>query len=594
MSSQPSINTPDVAQKLSAKMSGLASDAVEKEVAAQASTLNLSYLDLRKFHVAQEVLQMVPEDTAQNLKLVPIVLDKNILQIGVINPDAVGLNEFLDKLKADKMCKISLYLVSSASFEHVIKGYAGLPKVKPISTGVNITHEELAHYDNVATDFKKLAEVLKTANLTDIINILIAGALELSASDIHVEATEKNIIIRYRLDGVLHDVSTIAPEHWKQLISRLKLIARLKLNINSEPQDGRFTINLENDKVDVRVSTIPTAWGESVVMRLLRSSAAGLKFEDLGLRGKAYEVLKKQTERPHGMIIATGPTGSGKTTTLYAVLNKLNDEETKIITLEDPVEYKLQGINQSQIDHSTGYDFAKGLRAILRQDPDIVMVGEIRDIETADIAVNAALTGHLVISTIHTNSAAGAIPRFLAMAVKPFLLAPALNCVIGQRLVRKICTNCKAEIKLEIDTLNRVKNILSALPKNSGYGVSRNSAEANPSTHSVRSGFSSPSSLLSNTKDSAKENKIDLNNLKFYQGTGCAACHNLGYKGRIGIYEIMEVTVEIEKMILTGTADEIDIEKVAVTDGMITMVQDGLLKALDGTTSVAEVFTVAE
>ncbi len=292
-------------------------------------------------------------------------------------------------------------------------------------------------------------------------------------------------------------------------------------------------------------------------MRLLRGSSVGLEFESLGLRGKAFEDLKRETERPNGMIISTGPTGSGKTTTLYAVLNKLNDKETKIITLEDPVEYRLAGISQSQIDTSRDYTFAKGLRSILRQDPDIVMVGEIRDMETAEIAIQAALTGHLVISTIHTNSAAGAIPRFLSMGAKPFLLAPALNAVVGQRLVRRIHDGCKEEIRLDETTLARVKEVLSQIPANSGQ-------------------------------------QKDFGTLRFYHGKGCNDCYHLGYKGRVGIYEVMSMNKEIEGKILAGEISEYTIQEIAVKNGMVTMVQDGLLKALDGITTVEEVFQAAE
>jgi type II secretory ATPase GspE/PulE/Tfp pilus assembly ATPase PilB-like protein len=292
-------------------------------------------------------------------------------------------------------------------------------------------------------------------------------------------------------------------------------------------------------------------------MRLLKPGTIALKFEELGIRGRSYEQLKQQVERPNGMIITTGPTGSGKTTSLYAILNKLNDGATKIITLEDPVEYKLGGIVQSQIDKSKDYTFAKGLHSILRQDPDVVMVGELRELETAEVAIQAALTGHLVVSTIHTNSAAGAVPRFLSMGVQPFLLAPALNAVIGQRLVRRIHKDCLVEDALDEKTLAKVKDILSKLTPDSGYAV-------------------------------------DLDNLKFYKGAGCEGCNGSGYKGRMGVYEIMTMTEEIEKVILSGKVSEYDMQRIAMEQGMISMVQDGLLKALDQITSVEEVFSVAE
>jgi type II secretory ATPase GspE/PulE/Tfp pilus assembly ATPase PilB-like protein len=282
----------------------------------------------------------------------------------------------------------------------------------------------------------------------------------------------------------------------------------VKINIIDKPQDGRLTIYLKDDRIDIRASFLPTTYGESVVMRLLRSSEVGLEFEDLGIRGKAYDQLKREIERPNGMIITTGPTGSGKTTTLYAILKKLNNPETKIITIEDPIEYQLSGVNQSQI--SSNYTFSQGLRSIVRQDPDIIMVGEIRDLETAEIAIQSALTGHLVLSTIHTNDAAGSVPRFLAMGAKSFLLAPALNAMIGQRLVRRLCIKCKREAKLDKTLFNRLKEQLQSLPD-----------------------------------EDIK--KIDFNNLKLYQAVGCEACQGIGYKGRIGIYEVMTMNIEIER-----------------------------------------------
>jgi type II secretory ATPase GspE/PulE/Tfp pilus assembly ATPase PilB-like protein len=316
-----------------------------------------------------------------------------------------------------------------------------------------------------------------------------------------------------------------------------------------------MSIITKDDRVDIRASFLPTNYGESVVMRLLRSGAVGLTYEELGIQGKAFAQLTEEVKRPNGMIITTGPTGSGKTTTLYAILKKLNKKETKIITIEDPIEYQLAGINQSQT--SERYTFAKGLRSIVRQDPDIIMVGEIRDLETAEIAIQAALTGHLVLSTIHTNDAAGTVPRFLSMGAKPFLLAPALNAMIGQRLVRRICKHCKKEVKINDNDYEKTKSILEKLP---------------------------PEDIK----------KVNFKNMKFYQGDGCEACQGIGYRGRIGIYEIMVMDEEIEKLILSGKVSEYDMRNLAAQKGMVTMVQDGLLKALDGITSIEEVFRVSE
>ncbi|MFH1661980.1 MAG: GspE/PulE family protein, partial [Candidatus Falkowbacteria bacterium] len=335
----------------------------------------------------------------------------------------------------------------------------------------------------------------------------------------------------------------------------LKMLSGVKINITNKPQDGRISIFLKEERIDIRASFLPTAHGESVVMRLLKSSSVGLAFEDLGIRGESFERLKKEVDRPNGMIITTGPTGSGKTTTLYAILKKLNSPETKIITIEDPIEYQLSGVNQSQV--SKNYTFAQGLRSIVRQDPDVVMVGEIRDLETAEIAIQAALTGHLVLSTIHTNDAAGTVPRFLSMGAKPFLLAPALNAMIGQRLVRRICEKCKKEVKIEDEKIERIKGIINSMPEE-------------------------------------YKNKIDINNLKFYKGEGCEACQSIGYKGRVGIYEIMTMNKEIEQSILSGKVSEYDMREISAKTGMVTMVQDGILKAIDGITTVEEIFRVAE
>ncbi|OGH85411.1 MAG: hypothetical protein A2294_00905 [Candidatus Magasanikbacteria bacterium RIFOXYB2_FULL_38_10] len=434
-----------------------------------------------------------------------------------------------------------------------------MPVIKPITKDVSITEQDLERLGssiNSLIEFKK--QLANLDNVTDSVTLLVAAALKLEASDVHVESEEEGAVVRYRLDGILQEAGLISKELWSRIISRIKLLAGLKINIIDTPQDGRYTIVLKNAKVDVRVSTLPTVFGESVVMRILKSVSA-LSFEELGLQDTLLGALKKQIERPSGMVITTGPTGSGKTTTLYAILQQLNKPGVKIITLEDPVEYKMPGVNQSQIDASREYTFVKGLRSLLRQDPDIVMVGEIRDLETAETAIQAALTGHFMLSTIHTNNAAGAVPRFLSMGVKPFLLAPALNAVMGQRLVRRLCNVCKKEISLEEMSLKKARETLQKLPA-----------------------------------EFLTKHQIILDNLKFYGPVGCEACNGLGYKGRIGIYELLEMNKEIEALILKNDVSGYAMEEVAIKNGMITMAQDGLLKALQGITSVEEVFRVVE
>lgn len=299
--------------------------------------------------------------------------------------------------------------------------------------------------------------------MSDVIVLLIAAALKIGSSDIHVEAEEQGVVIRLRVDGTLQEAAVIDREKWRRMVSRLKILSKVKINIEDKPQDGCFTIFTSEEKIAVRASFLPTAYGESVVMRLRRLYRFGLSFEALGLMPRAFNVLSEEVDKPNGLVLVTGPTGSGKTTTLYAALNRLNKPGTKIITLEDPVEYELSGINQSQVEESKGYTFSSGLRSVLRQDPDIVMIGEMRDLETAEIAVRAALTGHLVLSTLHTDDAAGVIPRLLDLGIKPSLLTPALNAIVGQRLVRKLCPKCKAVHELTAEEEEKVKKILAVI-----------------------------------------------------------------------------------------------------------------------------------
>jgi type II secretory ATPase GspE/PulE/Tfp pilus assembly ATPase PilB-like protein len=575
------VSSEETEEKLDQKIRDIDIKEKEKIVEEKASSTGMAYIDLKGFPIQAEAISVIPEEKAQEAKTICFYRSDIELRFGIVDVNNQVSKAIREEYKAKypDLQQVE-YLISVHSFEHGHKLYASVPKVKELSGNVEITEEELNKYKEEIQSFTQLDEKLKQASVSDMMTMILAGAIQVGSSDIHVEAEEKEVKIRFRIDGVLQVVAVLEKEMWPKLISRIKIISGLKLNITDIPQDGRITIQLTEDKVDVRVSTLPSAYGESVVMRLLMSSVAGLEFDSLGIRGKAYEDLKRETERPNGMIITTGPTGSGKTTTLYAILNKLNGPETKIITLEDPVEYKLKGIVQSQI-HSTqqsegeglkealkaglsgggggqkDYTFAQGLRAILRQDPDVIMVGEIRDLETAEIAIQSALTGHLVISTIHTNDAAGAIPRFMSMGVKPFLLAPALNAVIGQRLVRRICEKCKEEDEVDEKTLERIKRLLSEIPETSGE-------------------------------------KLDFDKLNFHKGKGCSVCNDTGYKGRVGIYEIFTMTKEIEEIVLSGKVSEYQMKEVAVKQGMITMAQDGLLKAKDGITSVEEIFRVIE
>lgn len=543
--------------KLAGKMTQLSLDRQEQEAEQLAVKYNLRYMDLRKFPITPEVLQLIPETAARANSSIPFFVENGEARIGVVNILDKTVQAFLASLAQEKKMKLIPYVITQDSFNKAAALYASLPKIIDVSRDVTVSEADLQKFSSLFNSLPELSAKLKEVNTTDFVALIMAAAFKMNASDIHVEAEEARIIVRLRLDGLLHEIGDVPHESWKKIIARIKLLSGLKINVEDKPQDGRITLVLNGGKVDIRVSTIPTAFGESVVMRLLRAPSENVTFADLGIRGSAFEQLSREIQRPNGMVITTGPTGSGKTTSLYTILKLKNQPGVKIITLEDPIEYQLAGINQSQIDQSKGYTFADALKSILRQDPDICMVGEIRDLPTAEVAIQAALTGHLLLSTIHTNGAAGAIPRFLSMGVKPFLLAPALNAVIGQRLVRKICSVCKKETPPTAEEREHIIKTMSNLSPKSGF-------------------------------------TFNIDNAKFMTAPGCDACKGLGYKGRIGIYEIFTMSPAIEKLILSSQMSEFDIEKQAIEDGMITMAQDGILKAADGMTTLSEVFRVTE
>jgi len=550
--------TPDATEeKFDKKMVEIAAQEQERETFRFAEEVGMPHIDLKKFPISQEALRQMPVDQVKKLEAVCFYATQDEIRVGALDPKRQEIDDLVFQLEERNHAHGAKYVISKRSLDRVIKLYETLPTIKAITKDVTIKSEDLDRVSSDVSNFDSLQGLIAKASTTDLLITILGAAFKLGASDIHVEAEEEQIALRFRLDGVLHDAANLEKEVFRKLTSRIKLNSSLKINVTDKPQDGRFTIKLPKGDVDVRVSTMPSVYGESIVMRLLKQSREGLSLDSLGIQGDAYEKLQTEIGRPNGMIITTGPTGSGKTTTLYSVMHILNQPDVKIITLEDPVEYRMEGVIQSQIDRTHEYTFGKGLRSILRQDPDIAMVGEIRDLETADIAIQAALTGHLMLSTIHTNSAAGAIPRFLSMGVKPFLLAPALNCVIGQRLTRRLCQDCKKPLTLPPDVQKQVEEIIAGMPEKEKGEVS------------------------------AKERV-------FYGPGGCEKCHGLGYKGRVGIYEIFVMNPEIEQMILGGQVSEYEIEKVAVGNGMVTMVQDGLIKALEGLTSLEEVFRVIE
>lgn len=523
----------------------------EEQAQSQALIHNIQYLDLSTFPVDPNAIALLDQNTAQDTSAVVFYKDGNNLKLGTTKPDSPELKSLIEDLKKKHRYEITKYFISESSLEQILKLYTKVARV-PDYKEETVSVLSGSNYEQ---ELKSVEEMKSGAfNATKVIADIFGRAWQVQASDIHLEPEEHFIKLRFRVDGVLMDAARLPKNYQQALISRIKILSKLKLNVTNVPQDGRLTYESDGHPVDVRVSVLPSARGEGIVMRILGNSTT-LKLDDLGLTSRSANLLRVQLEKPNGMIITTGPTGSGKTTTLYAFLNQLNQPGVKIITLEDPVEFKLEGISQTPIDIRSGLDFAAGLRAILRQDPDVVMVGEIRDEETASVALQAALTGHIVLSTLHTNDAASTIPRLVNMGVKSFVIAPAISAIIGQRLVRKLCVECKKQIQPVPFILERVKNILSSIPKSAEISLPRD--------------------------------------FKFYHSEGCKACHNTGYKGRIGIYEVLVKSESMEKLILSETSSAV-IKEVAVKEGMVTMVQDGLLKALAGITDVEEVFRVTQ
>ena len=550
--SKPLIAEDKKQDALKEKLESIRVDEQERKTENIARQYGWPYMNLEKFPIAPEALRLVSPQDSQKFNLICFFVDDFSAKIGALTPGSLEVKNFVhEKIALENNLKTEIFLISEISFNAAYKLYATLPQIKATTRGVEITAEEIKFFEEKITNFQDLNREIQHTSVSDLLVLMLASAVKARSSDIHIEAEEEEVKIRFRIDGILIDAATLDKNYWTKVVTRIKLVSGLKINVSDKPQDGNFTILLPGDRIDVRVSCLPTAYGESVVMRVLKSSAQKTTLEELGFSHEDFEAIKKQIERPNGLVITTGPTGSGKSTTLYGILTYLNDPQTKIITVEDPIEYRLKGINQSQVDPGSNYTFASGLRSILRQDPDVILVGEIRDAETAEIAVQASLTGHLVLSTLHTNDSFGAIPRFFSLGVKPYLLAPALNVVVGQRLVRKICPFCKTKVELTPEVLVRVKEKLGK--------------------------------------------RFPQAEVIFYKGSGCPKCQGLGYHGRIGIYEILQITEEIHKLISTGAdVSEYQIKESALKQGMVTMVEDGLMKATQGITTVEEVFRVTE
>ena len=527
----------------------------------EAYILGIPFINLEHEKINPAVLQIIPEPIARNHNIVAFREEKNKLEVAMIDPEDLETIEFIKK-KAG--LKILPRLTNRASIQHILKQYqksleaefGSIIKKESDKLPIKIKKDgQEGQKEN--EDLSKLAQDLPVIKIVD---TMLKHAILQRASDIHIEPAEKEVLVRYRIDGILHDAMTLPKQVSQGIVARIKVLSNLKLDEHRLPQDGRFRIETESEKVSFRVSVLPVFDGEKTVMRLLPENVKGFTLESLGFHGDGLERIHKAIRKPVGMVLATGPTGSGKTTTLYTILDILNVPGVNISTIEDPIEYRIPRVNQTQVKPEIGFTFANGLRSLVRQDPDIIMVGEIRDKETASLAVNAALTGHLVLSTLHTNSAAGALPRLLDMGVEPFLIASTINVIIAQRLVRRLCPGKEAgtlskeglgKLFRDIDT----KTLLG---------------------------------ILINEK--AVDEKASWDSIKFYKPKTSKDCED-GYQDRIGIHEVLQVTEGISRLLMSNaTAD--DIEKQAIKEGMITMFEDGVIKAVQGITSIEEILRV--
>ncbi|MEI6280736.1 MAG: GspE/PulE family protein [bacterium] len=531
------------------------------------SKYNLPYIDLYRLGVDNEALRAISEKDSREMNIAPFKLFGKNIFIGIHSPS----DDLIKKLKEDMERKNlipTFYMVSNASINKILERYKEISMAENIQIGgIDISGEVLRDIANKIEKIQDIERMVTEAlegnkihKISHLLEIILGGAIAIKASDIHIEPEKERGRLRLRIDGVLQDVNFFGLDVYRLLNSRIKLLSGMKLT-SKIAQDGRFSIMEEKEEISIRTSLIPGAYGESIVMRILDPKSIQVKLEELGIEPYLFSIIEHEIAKPNGMILVTGPTGSGKTTTLYAFLRKIYSPEIKIITIEDPIEYHLPGITQTQTNDEKGYTFVEGLRSALRQDPDVVMVGEIRDKETAEIAVQSSLTGHIVFSTLHTNNAAGVIPRLIDLGVNPKILVSALSLSIAQRLVRKLCTFCKKE-KTPTENENKIIKLVMDGIKEEGKSLSN--YNINPDAP-----------------------------IKIFTIAGCEKCNMTGYKGRIGIFEAIKTDEVIEKIIPQNPSEH-EIKKVARTQGILSMRQDGIVKILNGITSFEEVQSVVD
>lgn len=535
----------------------------EEEDLAQtlSSKYGVSYLDLTVTPVNIDSLRVISELEAREGQLAVFNEVNKVISVGVLSPNNTKTIEILNKL-IEKGYSLEIYMVSRTSLNKVWDRYKDLSYSFETKSGaLDISNEQITEFlskvQTIADVQNLIGEILqmkKSYRISRILEIILAGAISIKASDIHLEPEEDYVRLRYRLDGILTDIVEFDLNTFRLLLSRIKLISNLKLNVKGA-QDGRFSIKINDTEIEIRTSSIPGAYNESVVMRVLNPNSISVTLENLGIHPKLLTLIMREINKPNGMILNTGPTGSGKTTTLYAFLKKVHTREVKIITIENPIEYHLPGIVQTQTDDSKGYGFSEGLRSALRQDPDVIMVGEIRDSETAEIAINSALTGHLVFSTLHTNNAAGTFPRLIDLGVNPKIISSAVNMAMAQRLIRRLCPDCKKQVPLE----GKDKEIVD--------------------------------SILGTFKDKSYLEGLDTNSK--WESDGCEKCNFTGYKGRIGVYEAVLMNEKIEQAVKENPSER-EIRKASEDQGIPSIKQDGILKVLSGTTTLTELKRVVD
>jgi type IV pilus assembly protein PilB len=521
----------------------------EQYYEVRAKLMNVPFVSMENLPSSPEALGFITKPLAERLHIIPFAYDKDRNSISIAMADPLDLDA-LNFIRQKTGASISVFQGIPQEITDAIQSQYSAGLVGEVKEALKET-EQISQVKTF--DKESIANVIQDAPIAKIVATTLEYAMKSRASDIHIEPQEDRVRVRYRIDGILYERLSLPKGVQEAVTSRIKILSDLKIDEHRSPQDGRFNFKFGSQEVDLRVSVLPIAWGEKIVMRLLRKSGGVPTLNDLGLRGNALKNLEASILRPHGIIIVVGPTGSGKTSTLYSLLTRLNTTRVNIMTLEDPIEYQIAGINQVQINSDIGLTFAAGLRAFLRQDPNIILVGEIRDKETTELAIQASLTGHLVFSTLHTSSAAGTIPRLMDMGAETLLLASTLSAIVGQRIARKICTQCKIEYTPPQEIIEEIKKELGPL------------MPPNPQNTPV----------------------------KLYKGKGCDFCGQSGFLGRVGMFEVMPVSEKISRMILEKS-DAQSIEQQARTEGMISMKQDGYLKVLEGVSTVDEVLRVAQ